>query len=99
MNKKILHLLSVLILISHFTYGQEQAFPDCVDFIPICPTSNIFELNPNGTGSVSENLGGCLFNEIGPSSWFYFEFADDTPPNVNFNFTISSFGGGNITFD
>ena len=99
MKRRILQFLSIFLLITNFTYGQQQALPDCVDAIPLCSTSNTVTLNPTGIGVIGEFLSGCLGTEIGPSNWMYIEFDANTPPNASFTINIDASGGGVTNFD
>src|SRR5690606_35490644 len=61
------HLLSLLIIISAFSYGQS----DCISAIPVCGNSNI-SYTPSGIGLVDEELGGCMYSDEDMTVWYQF---------------------------
>ena len=91
MYKKILQLLSMLMLITNLTNAQ-QGGPDCSSAVTICSSSSI-AINPSGIGfddfSFPGNNAGCLSTDEQASTWFYFEFNDMTPAGSPFTFQIN----------
>ncbi len=91
MYKKILQLLSIIMLSTNLTYAQ-QGGPDCSSAATICSGSSI-SINPSGIGNNDFNSpgnnDGCLNGERN-STWFYFEFNSSTPANSDFTFVINA---------
>lgn len=61
------YILSFLILISAFSYGQS----DCISAIPVCGNSNI-SYTPSGIGLIDEELGGCMGSDEKMTVWYQF---------------------------
>lgn len=99
MLRKLTILLILLATGGLYLFGQPS---DCVGAIVICD-DGVINFTPtaidNNDFADPDNDPGCLLTDENRSVWYYFQFADDMPPNSFIEFTIDPTGGFGEDYD